>query len=141
MVTTKVLVFQARLEKLKGALTWVRCQVEDIGFSHSDVRKIELALEEALVNIILYAYKNSKGIVEISFSHSPSRIEFIIKDKGPSFNPLKHSLNIDLDAPLEERKEGGLGIAMIRQNMDEVRYERVGSYNLLTLAKTISSSR
>src|SRR5580692_1971125 len=110
--------FEAQLEKLDTIMGWVRAHIEGMGFSPSDSRKIQLAMEEALVNVILYAYKDGKGPVELICNQYPKdRIAFTIMDKGPSFNPLLQQPKPQLESSLEEREEGGLGIFFIRQYM------------------------
>ena len=131
-------VFQAQLEMLDLMMEWIRTHVDSMGFSPVDGKKIQLAMEEALVNVICHAYKNGKGAVELICNEYPKqRILFTIMDKGPSFNPLLQSSKVPLDSPLEEREEGGLGIFFIRQLMDEVHYERQHPYNILTLVKIL----
>lgn len=123
------------MEQLHPMLSWIRDQLGpcEKGTCH----KIELASEEAIVNIIRYSYKNRSGTIEIEVKVDPQRIEIILKDQGPPFNPLERKLPQDLETPLEEREEGGLGIFFIRKCMDEVRYHRHHNTNNLTLIKRI----
>ncbi len=115
---------------------WIRSQIAIMAFDVSTLRKIELASEEALVNIINHAYKDHPGIIEIHILVYPKNyVEIQIRDKGPPFDPLQHEVKIDKNAPLEERKEGGLGIMMIRKYMDEVHYRRDHDTNILILIK------
>jgi anti-sigma regulatory factor (Ser/Thr protein kinase) len=128
--------FQANLESLDDMMQWVREHSMRAGFSSAEMRKLELAMEEALVNVIQHAYKNEKGTIEIICNVlSNGLIQFTIKDKGSAFNPLLQSHKIDLQASLEERPEGGVGILLMLQYMDEVHYERQHPYNVLTLVK------
>lgn len=130
--------FQADIHTLPSMLDWVRECLLQGEFESAAIRKIELAVEEALVNVIRYAYQEQKGAIELTCRFYPEdRIELTIKDKGPPFNPLKREQKIDPAAPLEEREEGGLGILLMREYMDEVHYERQGPNNVLTLTKKI----
>ncbi len=129
-------IFQAKLESLNEMMQWVREHSSEAGFSVEETRKLELAMEEALVNVIQHAYKDEKGPIEIICTiPSEKWIQFTIMDKGQPFNPLLQSKKIDLQKSLEERPEGGVGILLILQYMDEVHYERQHSYNVLTLIK------
>lgn len=121
-------------------LQWILTQIQSVGFDVSDLRKIELASEEALVNSIKHGYKdNPNGIVELTLNvYKNEKIELIIKDKGVSFNPLIHETKFDLQSTLEQRKEGGLGIFMMRQYMDQIMYNREGQFNFLTMIKKIT---
>ncbi|MFW5972138.1 MAG: ATP-binding protein [Bacillota bacterium] len=101
--------------------------------------KLRLACEEALVNIINYAYGDNMGEVEIIYNFYPDNSEFEVKiiDKGIPFNPLE-SDTPDIDLPMEEREIGGLGIFMIKEIMDEVRYKREDGKNNLILIKYLN---
>ncbi len=99
---------------------------------------MELASEEVFVNIINHGYREGPGKIEIAVEIFPkSRAEIEIKDSAPPFDPLKKRKKVELDAPMEEREEGGLGIYFVKQFMDEVRYRREGNYNILTLVKKL----
>lgn len=132
-------IFPADIEMLTYMMKWVRDRIREAGFSETHGKKLEVALEEALVNIIHYAYQHKKGKIDLQCFCYLDRVEFKIKDQGFPFNPLL--LNPDFEGlsntPLEERQEGGLGIFLIRQYMDDIRYERNESYNILTLIKKI----
>ncbi|MES2344353.1 MAG: ATP-binding protein [Chlamydiota bacterium] len=133
------MIFQAQLEMLDEMMEWISTHIEGMGFSSAESKKIQLAMEEALVNIISYAYKDDKGTVELICNAYPNeKITFTIMDKGASFNPLLRSNKAPADVPLEEQEEGGLGIFFIRQLMDEVHYEHQHPYNVLTVIKILS---
>ena len=128
--------FPAKLSSLHPMLSWVRDQMEDNTFNDAEMRHIEIALEEALVNIIHYAYQSNEGVIEMTYNYYPhEHIEIVIKDYGMPFNPLESGKKIDRSAPLEERKIGGLGISFIRELMDKMEYLRNGEANVLTLKK------
>lgn len=131
--------FPAQINKLHEMLIWIRDKLDSNVFPRNDLRKIELASEEALVNIIKHGYQERKGVIKITLMLvNPKEVMIILKDQGPPFDPLKAKIKIDKTAPLEQRKEGGLGIMLIRQYMDLVQYNRNGVYNELTLIKKAS---
>lgn len=131
--------FPARLDVLHQILRWIQNTVEILGFEKSDLRKIELASEEALVNIIQHAYKGKQaGFIEVTVKKQ-NGFELILKDQGPYFNPLLEKVEVSLDVPLEKRLEGGLGIFMMKKYMDHIHYQREGSTNILTLIKNLPS--
>ncbi len=104
---------------------------------------INLALEEIVSNVMLYAYpgiNDGKVFVEYTEDNNEQgkRLIFTISDSGIQFDPTqKEEADITLSA--EERKIGGLGIHLVRQLMDEIRYERIGDKNILTLVKYLKS--
>ncbi|MBO7446254.1 MAG: SpoIIE family protein phosphatase [Bacteroidales bacterium] len=98
---------------------------------------VNLALEEALANVIMYAYpENAQGEVTLSAQIKDDDILMVIQDRGIPFNPLQQQ-EIDLDVPLEERQIGGLGIHLIKEIMDKVEYTREDGKNVLKMWKSI----
>lgn len=98
---------------------------------------LNLAIEEAVVNVMSYAYpKGTTGHVTIEVIKGHQYLDFIISDSGKAFNPTAKE-DPDTSLSLEERPIGGLGIHIIRQIMDSVHYERKANQNILTLRKNI----
>lgn len=121
-------------------LHWIRERLFQTEFDEQTIRKIELATEEALVNVIRHAYKAKEGNIEIGMKfHPKSHVEIAISDEGPAFNPLAKEIVINPLATLEERTEGGLGILFMKQYMDEIHYERKKEKNILTLTKRMNT--
>jgi len=101
---------------------------------------INLAVEEAVVNVINYAYpEHTEGAVVIDCQKDASgkSIVFMIKDRGREFDPTKVE-EADTTLSAEERNIGGLGIHLVRNIMDSMSYERTpDGYNVLTLEKKL----
>ncbi|MEI8297635.1 MAG: ATP-binding protein [Pseudomonadota bacterium] len=95
----------------------------------------ELALEELFINAVTHgaATRFSLGL-ELAGEAS---VRMTLTDDSPPFDPLSLATP-DLDAPLEERNIGGLGLHLIRTMMDEVVYCREGDLNRLMVAKTLA---
>ena len=128
--------FKAHIELLPKMLTWIREHINNRGYSKAEINNIEIAVEEALVNIIHYAYAQKPGKIEISYRLFPKdHIELTIIDTGVPFNPLGKDKKINIYASLKERKEGGLGIVFMSTLMDQVDYRREENANILTLKK------
>lgn len=127
------------MELLHPILDWIRDSLVETGFSESWVRKLEIAIEEALVNIIHHAYKDEPGDIEVLVSSEAGKeVRLTLADCGPPFNPLVHERKeIDPESNLEEMDEGGLGIFFMKKLMDELSYERKGNQNVLTLIKKV----
>lgn len=101
--------------------------------------KLRLALEEAVVNVMEYAYPaGTKGDVSIRVTSDGERLRFVISDRGISFDPTEAS-KADTTLSAEERPVGGLGILLVRELMDYINYERTDGKNVLTLTKTINN--
>ena len=96
---------------------------------------LNLALEEAVVNVIDYAYpEGTDGEVIVDAAVTEKAITFTITDNGKPFDPTSRG-DVDINASVEDRPVGGLGIHLVRQIMDDVRYERRGGKNVLILTK------
>ncbi len=104
---------------------------------------INLALEEVVSNVMLYAYpgrKDGKVFVEYTEieNEQGKQLIFTVSDSGIPFDPTKQK-EVDTSLAAEDREIGGLGIHLVRQLMDEIRYERVDNKNILTLVKKVST--
>ena len=124
---------QAKFENLERLMGFISECAKTQGFSQRRLREIELATEEALVNIFNYAYPASgPGDVEIRCETGDRNrlvIEFL--DNGVPFN-IETLSEPDLNAPISQRKVGGLGVFLIRRIVDEVHHCRDGNRNILT---------
>ena len=110
---------------------------ELVGFDMKTTMQMNLAIEEAVVNVMNYAYPpGKKGEINISATANDSRLKIIISDSGVPFDPTAKG-EADTTLSAEERPIGGLGIFLVRQLMDSVNYEHVDSYNVLTLMKNL----
>ena len=108
---------------------------KEAGFSASVASGINLALEEAATNVIMYAYpKGIDGICTIDAVIRPGSVEFIISDTGQPFDPTSVP-PADTTLGVEERKIGGLGILMVQTIMDEVKYRYEDGKNILSMTK------
>ena len=108
------------------------------GFDMATTMQINLAIEEAVVNVMNYAYpEGTKGDITIETKANKSEMSFIISDTGKPFDPTAKA-EVDITLSAEDRSIGGLGIHLIRQIMDHINYERVDGHNILTLIKKLS---
>ena len=110
---------------------------EDFLLTPDVVFNLDLVIEEAVVNIINYAYpKEEHQYIYLSAHVHEGSIVFVLTDTGKEFDPtLAPEADITLSA--DEREIGGLGIFLIRQIMNEVRYQRIEGKNILTLEKKL----
>ena len=130
--------FNAALNELYAMLEWIREKLDQTSLSDIEVRRIEIALEEGLVNVISYAYQGKEGMIMLSIHFEEGKyVEITIEDSGLSFNLLKHKRKVDPFAPIEELEEGGLGILFIQKLMDKVEYQRFQGKNRLTMRKNL----
>ena len=110
---------------------------EEMGFDEMTTKQMKLAIEEAVVNVMNYAYPpGQRGDVTIEAASNDTRLKFTIIDSGKPFDPTVQA-DVDTTLPASERRIGGLGIHLVRQIMDSINYERVDSLNILTLRKNV----
>lgn len=115
--------------------------VEEIGnelsLAPDVVFNLNLVLEEAVVNIINYAYpKEEHQSIYLSATQHEDSIILVLTDTGVEFDPTM-APEADITLSAEERPIGGLGIFLIRQIMNEVRYDRIDGKNVLTMEKKL----
>ena len=112
---------------------------EEIGLDMSLTMSLNLAIEEAVVNVMEYAYlEGEQGNVDIEVSADDRWLTFIISDNGIPFDPTTQK-DADTTLSAEERPIGGLGIFLVRQLMDSINYQRKDGKNILTLSKKMES--
>lgn len=117
------------LEKLIRFVT--ECAGKQV-YSAAELHRIELAAEEALVNICRYAYPGKRGDIEIRCNVRKDASVIEIIDTGIPFDCSNETCP-DLDAKLCDRQLGGLGIFLMHKMVDEVTYRRDGERNILTM--------
>ena len=97
---------------------------------------VQMAVDEACSNIIEHSYEGENiGEIECTYEVTPKALIITLRDQGACFDPT-HVSDPDLDADLQDRTRGGLGIYFIRQLMDRVEHEfSLEQGNVLTLVK------
>ncbi len=110
---------------------------EEFGLTPDVVFNLNLVLEEAVVNVINYAYpKEDHQWIYLSAKLQDGTIILVLTDTGKEFDPTM-APEADITLSADEREIGGLGIFLIRQIMNEVKYERIDGKNVLTLEKKL----
>ena len=111
--------------------------VEDLGeqdnWPPDLIFKVNLVLDELSVNIVNYGGEASE--IEVSLAADAEEVRVVISDDGKPFDPLNDAAEPDLDAALEDRPIGGLGIHLVREMMDELHYRRENGKNRLAMVK------
>ena len=125
------------ISKLEGFMETIG---EATGIDLSLVVSLNLALEEAVTNVISYAYpEGQEGTVDIDVRATKEQLEFVISDRGIPFDPTTKE-DADITLGVEERPIGGLGIFLVRQLMDTILYEYKDKKNILTLRKQLTAN-
>ena len=130
-----MLKLKSNLENLEAFVHHARNAARKANFPEIFVSQVELATEEAVVNIISYAYPDdTEGSITLACTTTPASITMQISDSGIPFNILECDTP-DLDGNITERAIGGLGIFLMKRYMDEIRYKYENGQNILTLTK------
>ena len=129
-----------------GALTANLEQVQDFvgqimkeaGCRDDIFMNVQLAVEEIFVNIASYGYPGREGSaeIEVQITGEPKSICIVFTDDGVPFDPLKKE-DPDITLSAEERQIGGLGIYLVKEMMDEVKYSYTDGRNVLTVVKCL----
>lgn len=128
--------FPARRDALPQMLHFLLDAGRGCGLKAKDLHRLELASEEALINIITHAFSPSapEPLLEIEWRKLPSGgIEVILSDRGEPFDPTTQAPEPpNKHLSIEERPIGGLGIYLLRKSVDALSYRREGGMNVLT---------
>ena len=134
-ITQKAITLTNDVQEVPRLNAFVDEVCEEHGCDIETTMRMNLAIEEAVVNVIDYAYPpDTVGSVDIKVTTDDNHMEFVISDSGTPFDPTKKE-DVDISLPVEERRIGGLGIHLVKQLMDKISYERKDGRNVLTLIK------
>lgn len=139
--------FPATMDRLYDMLAFISEFSLQKGLSHQDVDHLQLAAEEAIVNIISYGYpQERKGEIDITCESIASRcgVKITLQDFGVPFNPLERPPQKERfladSSDQEKNRVGGYGIYILVGLMDSVDYKREDNKNQLVLTKYASKS-
>ena len=132
----KSLYVPARIDQLDEVTDFVTEILGDVDMKTEF--SVRLAVEEAFVNIANYAYAPGEGDAEVQCGllTDPNRILIRFLDSGVPFDPTKKE-DADTSEEAIMQRVGGLGIFLVKKNMDEVRYIYENGKNVLTLVKDL----
>jgi len=115
---------------------------EELGLDAMLTFNLNLVLEEAVTNVIMYAYPQDEDntmTLKTRTEQSDNIIVFELKDQGKPFNPIEEAPEVDTTLSADERQIGGLGIFLINKIMDDVTYRYEEGSNILTMKKNIKA--
>lgn len=127
---------KADLKNLSEISDFITTQTRKLGLQDRGIFQLQLAADEVVSNIILHGYTHRTGPIHLSIWEEHDKIILLIEDRGEPFNPLTVT-KPDLNAPLEDRSPGGLGIHFLKTLADNVYYEYKDGKNRLTVSKNI----
>ena len=130
------LTIEATVENLPVVTEFIIASLEETDCKPKILMQLELVIEEIFVNVASYAYESKSGSCTVckSFEDNPRAIIVTFIDSGIAYNPLVRE-DPDTSLGVEERKIGGLGIFLVKKNVDEITYEYKDGQNVLTFKK------
>lgn len=123
----------AKIESLREFTAFVHRAAQEAAFPEEDLGRLDLVMEEVVVNVINYAYAEAQpGSIEVGYKiEGPGKLNVQVCDSGREFDPLAKDPP-DLRLGLAERPIGGLGIFLVKQIARSISYSREGDLNILT---------
>ena len=99
--------------------------------------KLQVAMEEMVTNVIFYAYpEGTSADITLTAESDGQEVTFVLSDSGKPFDPTTKE-DADLDVNPMDREQGGMGILIVKNIMNEVSYQRLGETNQLTMKKKL----
>ena len=134
----KEITVDATIENMNTVTAFVDDFLDQIACPMKSKIQINIVIDEIFGNICHYAYKDSVGTVtvRVESGNTPKAVFLTFTDNGIPYNPLETE-DPDITSSSEERKIGGLGIYLVKKNMDEMKYEYVNQQNRLWMEKRL----
>ena len=134
----KEITVDAMIENMNTVTAFVDDFLDQIACPMKSRIHINIVIDEIFGNICHYAYKDSVGAVtvRVESGNTPKAVFLTFTDNGIPYNPLDTE-DPDITLSSEERKIGGLGIYLVKKNMDEMKYEYVNQQNRLWMEKRL----
>ena len=128
--------FKGVKDNLPIMLNTIKSFSKDNNFEEGFMNNLQVVADEMLSNVIKYGYKDYVDEVFIRLLYNVDKNEFVLTiiDKGEAFNPFTTN-NKPLEGDIKDRKEGGLGILIVKTLMSEYAYDYINHKNIVTLKK------
>ena len=134
---SREITFTNKMDEVTRIAQFIDEVCEELGLDFATVSAIQLAIEEAVVNVIEYAYPDKVDEKSsLTVTAADGEIVFVLSDSGVAFDPTL-AQEPDITLPAEARPIGGLGIMLVKRIMNEVAYERIDGQNSLKMVKHI----
>ena len=133
----KELTVEAIVEQIETVTEFVNAELEKLDCPMKARIQLDIAIDEIVSNIAYYAYGEKTGSVTVRIEalQKENGVQLMFLDSGVPYDPLTRQ-DPDMSAEIEERKEGGLGIFLVRKTMDDMKYEYKDGQNCLTIRKS-----
>jgi serine/threonine-protein kinase RsbW len=117
------LVLPGTLESLDDVADFVLRTASRTGLDGRRTYRLRLAADEIATNIVTHGYAGREGVLHVTACVDERALSVTLEDCGVPFDPLKYENDLQIDAPLADRREGGLGLYLAIRAVDQFRYE------------------
>lgn len=141
---------ELRLQGTLADLDRVHQALSDLQAQHQipepPLTAVRLALDELVTNVIVHGFSQTNGVrladphLAVRLHCSPESLEASVEDNAPPFDPTVRP-PVDTAQSLQHREIGGLGLYLVRQSVDTIRYERSGDRNRVTIGKQLAKPK
>lgn len=136
MSATRTLRVPNRIEELPGVSEAVETLGQEEGWAQDVSYAVVLALEEVATNVVRHGGgEEGTSEIEVEVVSTDDEVRVEVRDSGKPFDPFHDAPEPDIDAALEDRRIGGLGVHFVKVLMDEASYRREDGRNHVTMVK------
>ena len=133
-LTTLTLTLKNDLSELARCAEAIEAHGESRDWPMKWIMNVNLSLDELITNVVSYGYRDSgEHEIRATLTEREGSLVVVLEDDGREFDPFSEVPEPDLEAGVEERGIGGLGVHFVKSLMDEVAYERRDGCNRVTL--------
>ena len=134
-----ILTLKNDLSELARIAEAIEAHGESHGWPAKWIMNVNLSLDELITNIVSYGYQDSEEHeIRVTLTDHSGSLVVVLEDDGIAFDPFTTAPEPDLEASVEERRIGGLGVYFVKTLMDEATHERVDNHNRITLIQRTS---
>ena len=131
------LTFKNEEQELNRVAEFMEGVCDELQLDMHVAMKIQVAMEEMVTNVIFYAYpEGTSADITLTAESDGKEVAFVLSDTGKPFDPTAKE-DADLDVNPMDREQGGMGILIVKNIMNEVSYQRLGDINQLTMKKKL----
>ena len=131
------LTFKNEEQELMRVAEFMESVCDELQLDMHVAMKLQVAMEEMVTNVIFYAYpEGTIADISLTAESDDKELTFILSDTGKPFDPTAKE-DADTETNPMDREQGGMGILIVKNIMNEVTYQRLGDMNQLTMKKTL----
>ena len=131
------LTFKNEEQELSRVAAFMEGVCDELQLDMHVAMKLQVAMEEMVTNVIFYAYpEGTSADITLTAESDGKEVAFVLSDTGKPFDPTAKE-DADLDVNPMYREQGGMGILIVKNIMNEVSYQRLGDINQLTMKKKL----